>query len=180
MDARTAENFRGLHPLEPEAGEAASSGITLSTLQATTSGTAFTFGSIPSGTKQIIMTFEDVSLTGTDLLLVRIGDAGGIETTGYTASSANLTTGSNVMGNVTNGFLMQPNSATASLQGQSILSLMDESTNLWVFSTVVALETNVMGAMGGSKALSAELTQIQLTRSGSNTFDAGAVNIQFQ
>ena len=60
-------------------------GPTLGTEQATTSGTGPTFGSIPAGTKIIFVTFVGVSMSGTDELSILLGDAGGLESSGYTA-----------------------------------------------------------------------------------------------
>lgn len=51
--------------------------------QATTSGIAVDFTGVSSTANCITVAFEGVSLSGTDDLLVQIGDSGGVETTGY-------------------------------------------------------------------------------------------------
>jgi len=150
-------------------------GFTLGTPQATTSGTSFNFGSIPAGTKQIIVSLQGVSLSGTDNLLVQLGDAGGIETTGYLSTSMNISAAVSS----TAGFIMATGGATGVWSGSMTLTLLNSSTFLWV-----AGHTGKSGSAngingGGDKALSAELTQLTLLATGSDTFDAGSVNIMY-
>ena len=154
----------------------ASSGITLGTEQATTSGTAFDFTGIPSGTKRIIVTFEDVSLSGTDSILVQIGDAGGIEVTTYVATSASIAGASSS----TAGFNIRAGGAANLVSGQMILTLTDAASFQWVSSHSAKISTTEINTGGGNKALSAELTQLRITRTGSDTFDAGSVNIMYE
>src|SRR5262249_5244782 len=63
------------------------SGITLGTPQATTSGTSIDFTSLPSTIKRITVNFKGVSTNGTSAIIIQLGDAGGIETTGYNGIS---------------------------------------------------------------------------------------------
>lgn len=63
------------------------SALTSGTAQATTSGTQFDFTGIPSSVKSIRVMLSGVSLSGSDNVLIQIGDAGGIETTGYNSTS---------------------------------------------------------------------------------------------
>ena len=169
----------GQNPIWSALPAAASTGFTLGTYTATTSGTSFNFGSIPAGTKLIIISFQGVSLSGTDDLLIQIGDAGGIETSGYVAASV-LGVDDNTS---TAGFIIHAGEAVDIFTGQMILSLLDSTTFYWVSShtgrsSPSAGAINVSG--GGYKALSAELTQLTLTRTGTDTFDAGSVNIMYQ
>ena len=66
-------------------------GITLATEQASTSGTTIDFTSIPAGTRRITIMLADVTRSGTSNILVQLGDAGGIETSGYSNVSSVLT-----------------------------------------------------------------------------------------
>ena len=56
--------------------------LTLRTAQATTSGTSFTFSTIPSWVKRVTVMFDSVSTNGTSRVQVQLGDAGGVEATG--------------------------------------------------------------------------------------------------
>ena len=151
--------------------------LTSGTAAATTSGTAFDFTSIPSGTKQITINFEDVSTSGSDNLLVQIGDSGGVETTGYVSGCSD--SGGNVSS--TAGFIIKCNSAGNNVSGSLILNLLDSATNTWVASgglNVSSLSPRLL-TVAGDKSLTAELDRVRLTRSGSDTFDNGKVNINY-
>ena len=149
--------------------------ITLSAEQATTSGTAIDFTSIPAGTSRIIVMLEGVSLSGTDSMLIQLGDAGGFETSGYVSA------GSNQAGSVvtsTAGFMVRAGAATEAISGHVLLTLLNSSNFSWIGSNVSTKGDGVIFS-GGKKDLSHELTQVRITVTGSNTFDAGAAGIQF-
>lgn len=154
--------------------------ITRATVQATTSGTAFDFGSIPATAKRITVMFSGVSLSGTDSILVQIGDSGGIENTGYVSAGATLSTGS-ATDTSTAGFIIVPGNAGRASSGTMVLVLMDASTNTWISSHALASSATA-GVLtgGGTKALSATLDRVRITRSGTDTFDAGSVNISYE
>lgn len=149
--------------------------ITVGTAQATTSGTAFPFTGIAAGANRITVMFNEVSLSGTDTILVQIGDADGLETTGYVSSSIRSSAGGQTASNSTAAFIIRVNVAAKVLSGHLILTRV--SGNIWIGSHVGKLNTITLVHGGGSKTLSAELTQLTVTRSGTNTFDAGSVNI---
>ena len=144
--------------------------------QTTTSGTVFDF-TVPSGAQDVEIMFVGVSMSGGDQILVQIGDAGGIEAAGY--RTAGMHTSASALGaaSYTNGFRFGTSNAAASLQDGSIkLSLADPATFLWTGEGMVSgSSTTITHFSMGSKATSAELTTVRVTRSGSNTFDAGAV-----
>lgn len=148
-------------------GSAVSGSGTLETEQATTSGTAFDFTGISSNVLRITVIFEDVSLNGTDDLLVQIGDSGGIETTGYTATSGASSS--------TAGFILRSANAARVVSGHMIITQI--SGNTWIYSAVYRSDASTNSFGGGHKTLSGTLDRLRLTRTGSNTFDGGAVNI---
>lgn len=152
-------------------------GITLGTEQASSSGTAIDFTSIPAGTKRIVIMPVGVSTDGTNDYIIQIGDAGGIETTGYVSSTLQGGTDQSA----TNGFLLtRATTAGLALNGQIILSLENSSNNTWNSSHGVVIGTAV-NAGGGSKSLSAALDRVRITTIGTpDDFDAGAINIQFE
>lgn len=163
-------------------GEAlVSTGITLATKQATTSGTAFDFTGIPSGTKIITVQFKGVSTSGTDDILIQLGDAGGIETSGYVSLASTLD-GTPTESASTAGFNIAGGTAALVVSGTYVLHLHDASTFEWVGNhTVKGNNSSRTGNGGGDKSLSAELTQLRITTvSGTDTFDAGSVNISYQ
>lgn len=159
-------------------GGGGGSGLTLGTPQTTTSGTAFTFTGIPSGTTQITIMLDGNSLSGTDDYLIQIGDSGGIETSGYNSMSIQAT---NVVTSTAGIIIRSPSAAATFGGGSLIFTLANSSTNKWVAQGVFS-RTDAAGgpSSAGVKSLSGELTQMHLTRTGSNTFDAGSVNIAYQ
>jgi len=160
---------------------AISAGFTLGTPVATTSGTSVTFTGIPAGVKQIVFTFNGVSTNSTSAKLIRLGDAGGIETSGYLAGSFRFVSGTAFVSDITSGFLINSENASHELYGQMILTLENASTNRFTASGNFYDSGNgTMYFTAGSKALSAQLDRIQITtQSGTDTFDAGEVNIAY-
>lgn len=157
-------------------------GITLGTEQASTSGTSIDFTGIPAGTKRITIMFVGVSTNGTDNYLVQLGDAGGFETTGYTSACNAVGTSTQTS---SSGFLITPSDvqAAAAYHGKIVLTLEDSSGFTWVSTGNLYSSggATTMPYSVGTKSLSAELTQVRITTSGgTNTFDAGAINIQYE
>jgi len=160
-------------------GVVSSGGITLGTEQASTSGTAIDFTGIPAGTKRITVNLFGVSVDGTESLMIQLGDAGGIETSGYLAMVQNV----NATTKSTAGFqLLREGSAAQKHHGSIIFSLEDSTAFTWISNGNLgdSTGTNWSGS-AGSKSLSAELTQLRITTTGTpDDFDAGAINISYE
>ena len=165
--------------------ETLSTGWTLGTEQATTSGTAFTFGSIPAGVKHIVVNFVGVSQgSANSRLIVRIGDAGGIESSGYLSTGVQLHLAtSSGHGRITDAFNVSALSdfdAAKTVDGAAEFFLEDSSAFTWVMQSYLGCSDQDQSYLSaGSKSLSAELTQLVVTTAGGSTFDAGAVNIMY-
>jgi hypothetical protein len=155
--------------------------IALGTPIATTSGTAHDFTGIPAGTRRITIMLKGVSLSGAENYLIQVGDAGGIETSGYLGASARLNNGGNAVSNYTAGFGINVAAGSNVIHGSIILSLEDAASFTWTASGIVGYSDGAETVItAGSKSLSAELTQLRLTQTGVNTFDAGSVNISYE
>lgn len=151
------------------------------TAQATTSGTAFNFTSIPTGVRRISVMLSGVSLSGTNNLLVQIGDSGGLETTGYTSTSAlYLTAPSIAFVNSTAGFIITAAAAARVITGSLVLENIDG--NEWIVASGNFQPTTTTGFVtaAGSKTLSATLDRVTLLATGADTFDLGLVNVLYQ
>lgn len=144
------------------------------TPQVTTSGTSIDYTSIPSWVKRITVTLVGVSGSGTSNKLIQIGDSGGIEATGYLGAFATT--------NYTTGFGITSESGSDILHGAVTLTLHNAATNTWVASGVIGVSNTGYSACGGfSKSLSATLDRVRITTvNGSDTFDAGSVNILYE
>jgi len=169
----------------PPAFEAISAGFTMASEQATTSGTGVTFGSIPAGTKQIIVMLEGVVSGSGDGIGVQLGDAGGIETSGYISTAMHFDDNSNIVAaySSTAGFFASVNDANDKLWGHITLTLLDAGTYSWIESHTMGIseqDEDRGGFGGGGKSLSGELTQVKVMGVGGATFSAGSVNIMYQ
>lgn len=154
--------------------------ITRGTPQATTSGTSFNFSGI-TGTDRITVVLDSVSLSGNDSLLIQIGPSGGVETTGYVSASTRPIPGSSTSGGSTNvGFLVYLESAVSSVSANVVLTRIDGNTWICSHSGLYNSTTDTGLHGGGTKTLAGTLTQLTLTRTGTDTFDAGKVNVFFE
>jgi len=157
------------------------SAIVSGTAKNSTSGTAIDFTGIPSWAKRITILFNGVSLSGTDDLLIQIGDSGGIETTGY-SSQGGASGGSTqfvASGTATTTGFVVVNQTGSGANFNFPYVLTNFSGNVWVGSYSGNEGTRVI-AGGGIKTLSDVLTQVRITRTGTNTFDAGSINILYE
>ena len=160
------------------------SAIVSGTAQASTSGTSIDFTGIPSWVKRITVMFSGVSTNGTSNYLIQLGDSGGIETTGYTASAAGVANTGNAVTAVssTSGFPITSvgNAANTVSGGVSFIAF---SSNAWVSTGTLGNTGTSTGGfyVGGTKTLSDTLTQVRITTvNGTDTFDAGSINILFE
>jgi hypothetical protein len=161
----------------------ASASLTIGTPQNTTSGTSIDFTGIPAGTKRITINFAGVSTNGTDNWLVQLGDSGGIETSGYLGVGGGFDAATSFAHtNYTAGFGIRSGSAAVVLHGSMVLTLLNASTNTWAVSGQLANSASAqMYTTAGSKPLSETLDRVRLTTTGgTNTFDAGSINIAYE
>ncbi len=144
------------------------------------SGTEADFTGIPAWASHIEVMFKSVSLNGTDDIIVQLGDAGGFETTGYSAGGGTINGGTTGSADSAAGFYIRVNAAARAAKGTLILT-KDPSTNDWFANGNFSLGSNVFSSCGGHKQLSDTLTQVRVTRTGTDTFDGvGTVSIRWR
>jgi hypothetical protein len=148
----------------------------------TASGTSVDFTGIPSTAKRITVMFSGVSTNGTSFIQVQLGDSGGFENTGYVGSTAriNASTVTNQI-EITSGFQVAVVAANTNTQN-GVLVLQNISGNTWVAQGQVYSGVFVaLQVAAGSKTLSDTLTQVRITTgNGTDTFDAGTINIMWE
>ena len=153
------------------------------TAVASTSGTSIDFTSIPSWVKRITVMFSGVSTNGTSEIQIQLGDAGGVEATGYLGSWVSLTSAGSTS-NATTGFLLFTNGGGSAFlrNGTVTISLLDPSTKNWSANGIVGLsDSGRISFIGGSKSLSEALDRVRITTvNGTDTFDAGSINIMYE
>jgi hypothetical protein len=146
--------------------------LTLATAQNTTSGTSIDFTGIPSWVKRITVMFNGVSASSTTDLFVQIGTSSGIENTGYLAVSDASA--------FTTAFGIRTQNASFAVKGAMVITTL--GSNVWVMTTNTYIDTGTGVRNGsGSKTLGGTLDRVRITTSnGTDTFDAGSVNIMYE
>jgi hypothetical protein len=149
------------------------------------SGTAVDFTGIPSWVRRITVMFDGLSVSGTSIIQTQLGTSGGVQTSGYNgmylggAQSGALQSISLATGIPTGMYQTAP-----SLHyGQIIISLLNSATGAWTYSgaSTSPAGTPVAYFTGGSKALSGTLDRVRITTvNGTDTFDAGSINIMYE
>ena len=156
--------------------------ITSGTAQASTSGTSIDFTGIPSGVKRVTVMFNGVSTNGTSDLQIRLGDAGGVENSGYLGAGV-FVAGSTAATAYTAGFgVRNQNGAACVLLGSIILTLENASTFSWTAQGIFAGSDGAyIQLTSGSKSTSAQTDRVRITTvNGTDTFDAGEINILYE
>jgi hypothetical protein len=147
------------------------------------SGTLVDFTSIPSWVKRITVMFVGVSTNGTSRPSIQLGDSGGIETTGYAGSTSAVASASANSLNFTSGFEFNTvQTGAAVLHGSAVFSLFSASTNTWVCNAALMDSASTYSSFaGGSKSLTGVLDRVRITtQGGTDTFDAGTINILYE
>jgi len=145
----------------------------------TTSGTSQPFN-IPAWANRITINLAGVSLSGTALLRFQLGTSGGFVTSGYSGAGSVFSSGAATV-NQTAGFDVYTNVPVATYTYTGTLTLNRLTGNTWVASGVFSASIGWTHTVAGSIALAAALTQVRLfTSNGTDTFDAGSMNVQFE
>ena len=155
-----------------------------STAVASTSGTTINFTGLPSWIERITILFQGVSTTGTSSVGIQLGTGGTptYTTTGY-ASVGNTIAGAGVASTTYTALfgLGSSNQVAASIM-HGHMTLSNITGNNWVFSgTTSQTNTNATHVGNGSISLGAALTAVRITTvAGTDTFDAGTINIFYE
>lgn len=153
-------------------------GFIIGTPQSTTSGTTKIFTGIPAGVKQINFNFDNLSLNGTNSILINIGDSGGIETLGYDSVSIDIAASGILTYFGNTGFALYSDSSSSDFNGNFSLFLLNETLNTWVSSHNFYKGSSDISTGSGRKSLSSTLSQLQISGNGSS-FDGGEINISY-
>ena len=154
------------------------SSVTLGTAVNTTSGTAIDWLPIPAGANLVMLSYAGLSTSGTDQIIVQLGTASGIETTGYLGASTELTT-TPTSQNFTTGIGIS--GANAANIRHGVLTFVRLTGNTWAAFGVSSLSNAAWSILSsGSKSLSGPINRLRLTTAGgTNTLDAGQANISW-
>jgi hypothetical protein len=155
--------------------------ITSGTVAASTSGVSVNFLNIPSWVKRVTVMFDGVSTNGTSNLQVQLGDSGGIENSSYVGQVSIATGAVNTLAYSAGFLLTQQNTvATSIYSGAMTITLLNLSSNMWAETHTVGGGSGVNFG-GGVKSLSGTLDRVCITTAnGTDTFDAGSINIFYE
>jgi hypothetical protein len=148
----------------------------------TASGTSVDFTEIPSWAKRITLTVFGISTNGTSSVTFRVGGTSGIISTGYFSGLIFPSPAwTSAAGFATNGLYVCAAGAAMLTYGSAILTKVVD--NKWVWSGSFASDdgTDRMNVVSGGIDLGTQLTQVRVTTfSGTDTFDAGTINIMYE
>jgi len=146
------------------------------------SGTSVDFTSIPSWVKRITIMLQGVSTASTGSVIFRIGTGGTPATTGYTSVLTNAF-GTNSVNTTssTAGFILAGAVATYAYSGNIFITNL--TSNIWCCSGLICNPTTIpyTGQMAGSVSIGGTLDIVRMTTvGGTDTFDAGNINILYE
>lgn len=145
----------------------------------TTTGVDFT--GIPLEQTRIDVVFEEVSLSGSDSILIQlITNTSGVLATGYVCVTCAASAGGNATETSTSGFVLRIASSTRFFSG--ILTIIQNTGSSAVVSTHSGLTlgtTQITGSGIVDIPTGEHVTGVRVTRTGSNTFDSGLAYLQW-
>ena len=162
----------------------ASSVISSGTSVASTSGTSIDFTGIPSWVKRVTVMFNGVSTNGSSQIQIQIG-SGSVSTSGYASGASYAgSAGQFTPSLVTTGLILEPTGgcgAAALRYGSGFIALIGSNTWAAQINTYGTGALCTSAAGGVSPALGGALDRIRITTvNGTDTFDAGSINILYE
>jgi hypothetical protein len=155
--------------------------LKLATAAPTTSGVAIDFTGIPSWVKRITMMLNGVSTNGTSNLIIQLGTSGGLQTSAY--GGAAMVSQAGIIGNTafSTGFLIDATTLAADVRS-GVVSINLVGNDVWAAAGNVSLVGAARtSCFSGTIGLSGTLTQVRITTvNGTDTFDAGTINISYE
>jgi hypothetical protein len=120
--------------------------------------------------------FTGVSTSGTSTVQIQLGTSSGIDSSSYAGS---MSTGGVTVYSST-AFLIASTAAASVTHG--IITLSTIGSNVWVISSSIGGTASYeVRVSGGSKTLSGTLDRVRITTvNGTDTFDAGSINILYE
>jgi hypothetical protein len=157
-------------------------GLQTGTAVASTSGTSIDFTSIPSWVKRITVMFTGLSTSGTSNLIAQLGTGSTTyTTTGYLGTCSYVASASAASTQMSTGFMFN-NNVTASDIYSGAITLTLLTGNTWCVTGSLGRQASTVTSFpAGSIPLAAALTAVRITTvNGTDTFDAGTINIIYE
>ena len=152
---------------------------TSGTAVASTSGTSVDFTGIPSTAKRVTVMLSGVSLNSGSVLRFRLGTGGAPATSGYLGTASNPAA-SPTPQSFTAGFDMY-GALTAATAAYGVIVFTFTGSTAWVGSANIATSLAGFNVIAGTVTLGGALDIVRVTTvSGTDTFDAGTINIMWE
>lgn len=178
----TASNFVATMPAGT--GTVAVNGVSgtlvSGTAVASTSGTSIDFTGIPSWVKRITVMFNGVSTNGTSNIQVQVGTSGTITTSGYVGAVSNQ---AGTAANNSTGFQVANTVTAADIYWGHIVLVKTGANATQVSETSIlanSAASNARYSAGAVTPANAIDTVRITTVNGTDTFDAGSINILYE
>lgn len=143
------------------------------------SGTSIDFTGIPSWVKRVTIMFNGVSTSGTSNLLIQSG-SGSVTTSGYISTAASTYGAGSAIVTSTSGYIVTSEIVAAGVLFGNITICLQNTSNSYISSSVMSGNSRMQYASGGI-TLSGTLDRIRITTvNGTDTFDAGSINILYE
>jgi hypothetical protein len=156
--------------------------INVGTAVATTSGTSVVIATgLPATIKRLSVILNGVGTNGTSGYLIQIGPSGSYTSSGYTGGGTRIGSGSGNPASSTAGFLVNSGASGGAKNMILTIDLMNGSYGYVCAGTGYSASENNFYGTGGAITLSGVLAQLQITTvGGSDTFNAGSINILYE
>lgn len=160
----------------------ATTGITIMSKTPTTSGTSVLTTGIPSGVKRIVIGVVGISMSGASNILIQLGTASGVQSTGYAGTALRFNNGGTGWSNPTNGFAATVDVATTLHSGTALLTLTDVAANTWACLLMLGNSTGTqLLYFAGYVSLASTVDRINFAAAnGTDTFDAGYYTVTYE
>jgi len=147
------------------------------TAVASTSGTAIQFTGIPSWVKRITVMYSGVSLSGTSNPIIQLGSTT-YTTSGYLGSAS---TGAGTAANMSAGFIIS-NASAAADTAHGISTLTTLNGLIWTYTSIISYSNQAATRYAaGSITMAGTVDRLRIqATNGSDTFDAGTINILYE
>jgi hypothetical protein len=121
-----------------------------------------------------------LSTNGSSNLLIQVGTSGGVTVSGYISTSNDVdSTGGNSSADSTAGFVIKNDGPNSLFSGMMRIAYM--GSNVWVSDHVMKFKTSTSSFGSGDVALGGTLDRVRITTvNGTDTFDAGSINILYE
>lgn len=158
--------------------------MTKMTANSAISGSTFVdFTGIPSWVRRITVMFNNVSTNGASLVHIRLG-SGSISTTGYKSTASWGGSAANQYAGSTSGFVVDSTYVSASYTRSGSYMFTHITSNTWVGHGNIGGDQTALvtyACAGVSPDLPGALDRVRITTvNGTDTFDAGTINVMYE